>query len=80
MPFALRRGQLAAIQPVWRWVVLFAFVEVIIPWLALSEAERGISSSLTGLLIASVPIMVAVISLFLIRRRPAEPDPLGSAC
>src|SRR5712691_1564081 len=62
-PFALRRGQLAAIKPVWRWLVLFAFVEVIVPWLVLSEAERSISSSLTGLLIASVPIMVAVIGL-----------------
>ena len=51
MPFALRRGQLAAIKPVWRWLVLFAFVEVIVPWLVLSEAERSISSSLTGLLV-----------------------------
>ena len=64
-PFALRRGQLAALKPVWRWLVLFAFVEVIVPWLVLSEAERSISSSLTGLLIASVPIMVAVIGLLI---------------
>jgi drug/metabolite transporter (DMT)-like permease len=65
MPFALRHGQLAAVRPVWRWVVLFAFVEVIVPWLVLSEAERSISSSLTGLLVASVPIMVAVIGLLI---------------
>jgi drug/metabolite transporter (DMT)-like permease len=64
-PFALRRGQLAALKPVWRWLVLFAFTEVIVPWLVLSEAERSISSSLTGLLIASVPIMVAVIGLLI---------------
>jgi drug/metabolite transporter (DMT)-like permease len=64
-PFALRRGQLATIKPVWRWLVLFAFVEVIVPWLVLSEAERSISSSLTGLLIASVPIIVAVIGLLI---------------
>lgn len=65
LPIALRRRQLAAIRPVWGWLVLFAFVEIIFPWLALSEAERGISSSLTGLLVASVPIIVAVVSLFL---------------
>jgi drug/metabolite transporter (DMT)-like permease len=65
LPFALRHRQLAAIKPVWRWVALFAFVEVIVPWLVLSEAERSISSSLTGLLIASVPIMVAVIGLLI---------------
>lgn len=63
LPIALRRRQLAAIWPVWPWLALFALVEIIMPWLALSEAERGISSSLTGLLIASVPIIIAVLSL-----------------
>ncbi len=65
LPIALRRGEFSAIKPVWRWVALFAFVEVIAPWIVLSEAERAISSSLTGLLIASVPIIVALLSLLL---------------
>ena len=65
LPVAIRRGQLAAIRPVWRWVALFACVEIIAPWLVLSEAERAISSSLTGLLVASVPIIVAVLSLLI---------------
>jgi drug/metabolite transporter (DMT)-like permease len=65
LPFALRGRQFSAIKPVWPWLLLFAVVEIIMPWFALSEAERGISSSLTGLLIASTPIIVAVFSLFL---------------
>ena len=65
LPVALRRKQFGAIRPVWPWLLLFAVVEIIMPWFALSEAERGISSSLTGLLIASTPIIVAVLSLFL---------------
>ena len=65
LPFALRRKEFRALKPVWPWLLLFAVVEIIMPWFALSEAERGISSSLTGLLIASVPIIVAVMSLFL---------------
>ena len=65
LPFALRRKQFAALKRVWPWLLLFAVVEIILPWFALSEAERGISSSLTGLLIASIPIIVAVLSLFL---------------
>ena len=65
LPFAIRRGELAAIRPVWRWLALFALVEIIAPWFALSEAERSISSSLSGLLIASVPIIVAVLSLII---------------
>jgi drug/metabolite transporter (DMT)-like permease len=64
LPIAMRRRQLASIRPVWPWLVLFALVEIIMPWFALSEAERGISSSLTGLLVASVPIIIAVLSLF----------------
>ncbi|MGE5288305.1 MAG: hypothetical protein ACM3ML_14135 [Micromonosporaceae bacterium] len=33
----------------------FAAVEVILPWLVLSAAERRLSSSLSGLLVAAVP-------------------------
>jgi len=61
LPIAIRRRELAPLLPRWRWVVLFAFVEIIAPWLLLSEAETRLSSSLSGLLIASVPILVAVI-------------------
>lgn len=63
LPLALRRKNFAAIKPVWHWLVIFALVEVILPWFVLSEAERTISSSLSGLLVASVPIIVAVLSL-----------------
>ncbi len=65
LPIALYRGEFAALRPVWRWVALFAVVEIIAPWIVLSEAERAISSSLTGLLLASVPIIVAIISLMI---------------
>jgi len=63
LPVAVRRGQLAALRPVLPWVVAFALVEIILPWFVLPEAELGISSSLAGLLVASVPIIVAVLSL-----------------
>lgn len=65
LPIALRRGEFAALAGVWRWVVLFAIVEIVFPWIALSEAERSISSSLTGLLIASVPIIIALLGLLI---------------
>jgi drug/metabolite transporter (DMT)-like permease len=41
----------------WHWVVAFAAVEIAIPWIALGSAERHLSSSLTGLLIAGVPLV-----------------------
>ena len=61
LPLAVRRRELAPLLPRWPWVALFALVEIITPWLLLSEAETKLSSSLSGLLIASVPILVAVI-------------------
>lgn len=61
VPIAIRRRELASLLPYWRWLLLFALVEIITPWLLLSEAETRLSSSLSGLLIASVPILVAVI-------------------
>jgi drug/metabolite transporter (DMT)-like permease len=61
LPIAIRRRELAPLLSRWHWVALFALVEIITPWLLLSEAETRLSSSLSGLLIASVPILVAVI-------------------
>jgi drug/metabolite transporter (DMT)-like permease len=63
VPIAVRRRELAPLLPYWRWLILFALVEIIVPWLLLSEAETRLSSSLSGLLIASVPILVAVFGL-----------------
>lgn len=60
LPIAIRRRELAPLLPRWRWAVAFALVEIITPWLLLSEAETRLSSSLSGLLIAAVPILVAV--------------------
>ena len=61
LPIALRRGQLRALRPYWRWLAVFAVVEIIAPWFLLSDAERHLSSSLSGLLIAAVPIIGVVV-------------------
>ena len=61
LPVAVRRRQLGTLRPCWRWLAAFAVVEIITPWLLLSEAERRLPSSTTGLLVASVPIVVVVL-------------------
>jgi drug/metabolite transporter (DMT)-like permease len=61
IPIALFSGQLKPLVPHWRWIVLFAVVEMIIPWLLLSRAEQHVTSSTAGLLVASVPLIAAVI-------------------
>jgi drug/metabolite transporter (DMT)-like permease len=64
LPLAIRRRELAVLRPHWRWLVVFAVVEIITPWLLLTEAETRLSSSLSGLLVAAVPIIVAVLARF----------------
>lgn len=57
VPLAAARGEIRPLLPRWRWVVAYTFVEVAAPWILLSDAERRLSSSLAGLLIAGVPLV-----------------------
>lgn len=63
LPLALRRGVLGEMRAHWRWLALFAVVEIILPWALLSDAEHRLASSLSGMLVASVPIIGAVVAL-----------------
>lgn len=45
----------------WSWIMIFAVVEIALPFGALSYAEIRLSSSTTAILIAAVPIVAAVI-------------------
>jgi drug/metabolite transporter (DMT)-like permease len=61
LPIALARDE---IRPAFRRplpLLAFAAIEIAIPWLLLNSAEQEISSSLTALLIAAVPLIGAVI-------------------
>jgi len=62
LPVALARGNLRALLPRWRPVVLYTLVELAVPWVLLSDAERRVSSSLAGLVVASVPLVGALLS------------------
>ena len=61
VPLALARGQLRPVLRRWPIVLAFAFVEMAVPWLLLGSAERRLSSSLAGLLIAAVPLVGALL-------------------
>jgi drug/metabolite transporter (DMT)-like permease len=63
LPLALRGGRLAALRPHWRPLVAFAALEIIIPWFLLADAERHITSSMTGLLLAVTPIVAVLLGL-----------------
>jgi drug/metabolite transporter (DMT)-like permease len=57
LPLVLRGGQLRQILRYWRPALAFAFLEILAPWLLLSDGELRLSSSTTGLLIAAAPII-----------------------
>ena len=56
LPIAWRRGVLAPVLARWRWVVVYAAVHFGVPWLLMSGAEQHLTSSVTGMLVASVPL------------------------
>jgi drug/metabolite transporter (DMT)-like permease len=61
-PLALARSDLRALRPHWRLLLVYTFIEIVGPWLLLSHAETRLSSSLSGLLIAGVPLVGAVLA------------------
>jgi drug/metabolite transporter (DMT)-like permease len=56
LPLALGRGAIRPVLKRWRVVLLYTVVEISVPWWLLSHAEIHLSSSLSGLLIAAVPL------------------------
>jgi len=63
LPIALVRVDLRPILARWRWLVAFAVIEIAVPWVLLGSAEKHLSSSLTGLLIAGVPLVGTTFAL-----------------
>lgn len=65
LPFAIRQGSLPrTIRTHWRPMLAFAVIEIIGPWWTLTDAERHLSSSTAGLLIAGVPIVGLALARF----------------
>jgi len=60
LPWTIAKGQLWPALRHWRALLLFTALEMALPWLLLSYAEQTLSSSLTGLLVATVPFVAAL--------------------
>lgn len=61
LPIAAVKGHLRPLLPYWRPLLAYTVVEICIPWLLLGYAEQTLSSSLTGLLVAAVPLVGALL-------------------
>ena len=64
LPAAAAFGMVRPVLGRWRPILAFSVVEVVIPWVLLSDAERHLTSSLAGLLVAAVPLIGAAIAFF----------------
>jgi drug/metabolite transporter (DMT)-like permease len=62
VPIAALRGEVRPGLAVWRWLLVFTAIEIALPWVLLSSAETQVSSSLTALIIAGVPLVGAAIA------------------
>lgn len=65
LPVALRRRQVLPALRSWRPLLAFATLEIALPWLLLNDAEQHLTSSLSGLLIATVPLIGTLLAWFL---------------
>lgn len=61
LPLVAWRGELRPVLRRWRPLALFTVVEIAVPWFLLSDAERRLTSSLSGLLIAMLPLVTALL-------------------
>jgi len=80
VPVALARGELAPLVRRWKPLVAYTVVEIGVPWVLLSTAEQRLPSSLSGLLVAAVPLVGAVLSVGLrdrVRLGPRERRQVG---
>ncbi|MBU6422937.1 MAG: DMT family transporter, partial [Chloroflexi bacterium] len=78
LPIAAARHELRPLRTRWRAVLLYTCVEIVAPWILLSYAETRLSSSLSGLLIAGVPLVGAIFAwIFGHEDRPGPRGAIG---
>jgi drug/metabolite transporter (DMT)-like permease len=63
LPITVRRRELIPVLRRWRPLIAYTAVELCVPWYFLAVAEQTLSSSLTGLLLATVPLVSAVLAV-----------------
>ena len=62
LPIALRGSKLKVASNYWPFLILYSITEMIGPWYLITHAEKEITSGLTGLLVATVPIWSAILA------------------
>jgi len=72
LPLAFHAGGFRQVAARWKPLLAFTIIEMVVPWTMLGTAEEHLSSSLSGLLLASVPL-IALIAV----RLAGSHEPIG---
>ena len=65
VPFAYRRGALRGLRGKGLAILAYAACEIAVPFVLIATGERYISSSLAAILIATMPLLVALLAVWL---------------
>ncbi len=63
LPIAWRRGSLRGVRSWWMAAAAFGVAEIVVPFPLIAAGEQRVSSSLAAILIAAVPLVVALLAL-----------------
>jgi len=63
LAIAWRAGRLASLRGRWRWLAVFAVVEIAVPFPMISAGETKIDSSTAAIVIATAPLTAALLAL-----------------
>ena len=56
IPLAIREKSKAAVRPYLKYILFYAFLEMVVPWTLITSAQKDLSSGVVALLVATVPI------------------------
>src|ERR671916_1518731 len=62
-PYAIHKGALRGLHRRWRALLVYSIVEIVLPWPLIGFGEQRVSSGLAAILIAAVPLVVALMAL-----------------
>ena len=63
LALAWRAGLLGSLRGRWRWVLVYAIVEIVIPFPLIAFGEERVTSSLAAIVIAAVPLFIALLAI-----------------
>jgi drug/metabolite transporter (DMT)-like permease len=63
LALAGRAGVLPTVRGHWRWLAIYGVIEIAIPFPLIAAGEQHVSSSLAAILIAAVPLFVALLAI-----------------